>query len=68
MIWIVLTITFYFTSGIFFACFNKELHIRFGGVVWDFIDMLVWTILWLPIALIILILATYTEIREWLHG
>jgi len=68
MIWIVLTVVFYITSGLFFAGFNRELYSRFDGIGWDYFDIFVWTIAWLPIVWIMFALMAHSKIQEWLHG
>jgi len=66
MIWIVLAILFYLTSGIFFVGFH--LHIYDAYDAWDTFDTVVWVIAWLPIVLLVLSTEVYSGIREWFNG
>ena len=69
MIWIILTVTFYITSGLFFTGFCKVTHMHFNSSVnWGYFNIFVWTIFWLPIVYIMSALMAYSGIREWLHG
>ena len=69
MIWIILTITFYLTSGIFFVGFHLHLYDAYDAYdAWDTFDTVVWVIAWLPIVLLVLAVEVYSGIREWLHG
>lgn len=73
MFWIVFTITFYITSGLFFVGF---IQLHFDDYIgWDKFDKVVWCIAWMPIVIIILvalaaksIMLLYNKIRGWFNG
>jgi len=71
MIWIILTITFYLTSGIFFIGFQLYLYDGTYDDIrreWDTFDTVVMAIAWLPIVLFVLAVEVYSGIREWFNG
>lgn len=70
MIWIVLTVVFYLTSGLFFMGFFFLIDKEFcsNPETWNKLYTFIWIFLWPIVCVIFIILISCSEIREWLHG